>query len=322
MTIYNDVVEAIGNTPLIKLKRASEATGCTILGKAEFMNPGQSVKDRAGKWMILEAEKRGDLKPGGLVLEATAGNTGIGLAVVASARGYRTLIVIPETQSQEKKDMLLLCGATFFSYLAIGVVTPLQLAFLISLHQTTAFGVVAITGFAANLVAIPVWARIAQRLGKQRSWALGMAVTLLAAPVFYVVLPLAGALPAILLSGLVAGVAPVILFMPYSALGDVIDYDEMRSGTNHAASFSALLLVVIRLTATVGGPAGFYMLAAFRYSMTGANTAAAVLGLHIAYFGLPALCTAIAIPCALAYPLDARRAAIVRNRLERRRGST
>jgi cysteine synthase len=111
MTIHQDVVEAIGNTPLIKLKQASEQTGCTILGKAEFMNPGQSVKDRAGKWMILEAEKRGDLKPGGLVLEATAGNTGIGLAIVASARGYRTLIVIPETQSQEKKDMLRLCGA-------------------------------------------------------------------------------------------------------------------------------------------------------------------------------------------------------------------
>jgi cysteine synthase A len=111
MIIKNDVIEAIGNTPLIKLKRASEATGCTILGKAEFMNPGQSVKDRAGKWMILEAEKRGELAPGGLVVEATAGNTGIGLAVVASARGYRTLIVIPETQSQEKKDMLRLCGA-------------------------------------------------------------------------------------------------------------------------------------------------------------------------------------------------------------------
>src|SRR4029079_13631160 len=107
----NDVVQAIGNTPLIKLKRASELTGCTILGKAEFMNPGQSVKDRAGKWMILEAEKRGDLKPGGLVVESTAGNTGIGLAVVASARGYRTLILIPNTQSQEKKDMLRLCGA-------------------------------------------------------------------------------------------------------------------------------------------------------------------------------------------------------------------
>ena len=111
MIIKNDIIEAIGNTPLIKLKRASEATGCTILGKAEFMNPGQSVKDRAGKWMILEAEKRGELAPGGLVVEATAGNTGIGLAVVASARGYRTLIVIPETQSQEKKDMLRLCGA-------------------------------------------------------------------------------------------------------------------------------------------------------------------------------------------------------------------
>ncbi|MEH2534126.1 cysteine synthase A [Bradyrhizobium sp. AZCC 1588] len=111
MAFNKDIIEAIGNTPLIKLKHASEATGCTILGKAEFMNPGQSVKDRAGKWMILEAEKRGDLKPGGLVVESTAGNTGIGLAVVASARGYRTLILIPETQSQEKKDMLRLCGA-------------------------------------------------------------------------------------------------------------------------------------------------------------------------------------------------------------------
>jgi cysteine synthase A len=111
MHINNDVVEAIGNTPLIKLKRASEMTGCTILGKAEFMNPGQSVKDRPGKQMILEAEKRGDLKPGGLVVEGTAGNTGIGLAIVAGARGYRTIIVIPDTQSQEKKDTLRLCGA-------------------------------------------------------------------------------------------------------------------------------------------------------------------------------------------------------------------
>jgi cysteine synthase A len=124
MTLYNDVVEAIGNTPLIKLKRASEATGCTILGKAEFMNPGQSVKDRAGKWMILEAEKRGELKPGGLVLEATAGNTGIGLAVVASARGYRTMILIPKTQSQEKKDMLRLYGAELIEVPALPYSNP------------------------------------------------------------------------------------------------------------------------------------------------------------------------------------------------------
>jgi cysteine synthase A len=124
MNINNDVVEAIGNTPLIKLKRASEETGCNILGKAEFMNPGQSVKDRAGKWMILGAEKRGDLKPGGLVLEATAGNTGIGLAVVASARGYRTLIVIPDTQSQEKKDTLRLCGAELLEVPALPYSNP------------------------------------------------------------------------------------------------------------------------------------------------------------------------------------------------------
>lgn len=124
MTIHKDVVSAIGNTPLIKLKHASELTGCEILGKAEFMNPGQSVKDRAGKQMILEAEKRGDLKPGGLVVEGTAGNTGIGLAVVASARGYRTLIVIPETQSQEKKDMLRLCGAELVEVPALPYANP------------------------------------------------------------------------------------------------------------------------------------------------------------------------------------------------------
>src|SRR3974377_600855 len=124
MTVYRDVIEAIGNTPLIKLKRASEATGCTVLGKAEFMNPGQSVKDRAGKWSTLEACKRGELRPGGLVVESTAGNTGIGLALVASARGYRTLIVIPDTQSQEKKDMLRLCGAELVEVPALPYANP------------------------------------------------------------------------------------------------------------------------------------------------------------------------------------------------------
>jgi cysteine synthase A len=102
---------AIGNTPLIQLKKASEATGCTILGKAEFLNPGGSVKDRAALFIVLDAESRGILEPGGVIVEGTAGNTGIGLALVGNARGYRTVIVIPETQSQEKKDMLRLCGA-------------------------------------------------------------------------------------------------------------------------------------------------------------------------------------------------------------------
>ncbi|WP_458761039.1 cysteine synthase A [Afipia sp. TerB] len=124
MQIHKDVVEAIGNTPLIKLKRASEMTGCEILGKAEFMNPGQSVKDRAGKQMILEAEKRGELRPGGLVVESTAGNTGIGLALVAGARGYRTIIVIPETQSQEKKDVLRLFGAELVEVPALPYSNP------------------------------------------------------------------------------------------------------------------------------------------------------------------------------------------------------
>ena len=112
MDVKATVVDAIGNTPLIRLSQASEVTGCTIYGKAEFMNPGQSVKDRAARQMILAAEKRGDLKPGGLIVESTAGNTGIGLALVAAARGYRTIIVIPETQSEEKKQALRLAGAT------------------------------------------------------------------------------------------------------------------------------------------------------------------------------------------------------------------
>ena len=111
MSVSASVVDAIGNTPLIRLKALSEETGCEIFGKAEFMNPGQSVKDRPARQMILEAEARGDLKPGGVIVEGTAGNTGIGLALVASARGYRTVIVIPETQTQEKKDMLRMCGA-------------------------------------------------------------------------------------------------------------------------------------------------------------------------------------------------------------------
>ena len=124
MSIRTDLIDAIGNTPLIKLKHASELTGCTILGKAEFMNPGQSVKDRAGRQIILEAEKRGELKAGGLVVEGTAGNTGIGLAVVANTRGYRTLIVIPDTQSQEKKDMLRLCGAELIEVPAVAYSNP------------------------------------------------------------------------------------------------------------------------------------------------------------------------------------------------------
>src|ERR1700726_961463 len=111
MDIRDGFIGSVGNTPLIKLRRASEETGCNILGKAEFLNPGGSVKDRAGLYIIKDAEERGLLKPGGVIVEGTAGNTGIGLALVANARGYRSVIVMPDTQSQEKKDMLQLCGA-------------------------------------------------------------------------------------------------------------------------------------------------------------------------------------------------------------------
>lgn len=110
MTVRSNLIDAIGNTPLIKLRAASAATGCTILGKAEFMNPGQSVKDRAAKFIIEDAIAKGQLREGGTIVEGTAGNTGIGIGLVANAMGFKTVIVMPETQSQEKKDMLRLIG--------------------------------------------------------------------------------------------------------------------------------------------------------------------------------------------------------------------
>jgi cysteine synthase len=128
MDIKPDVIAAIGNTPLIKLKRASEVTGCTILGKAEFMNPGQSVKDRAALFIIKDAIAKGQLRPGGTIVEGTAGNTGIGLAVVANAMGFKTVIVIPVTQSQEKKDTLRLLGAELVEVPAVAYKNPNNLA--------------------------------------------------------------------------------------------------------------------------------------------------------------------------------------------------
>lgn len=124
MDIKKDIVEAIGNTPLIRLHRLSEETGCEILGKAEWLNPGMSVKDRAAKFMVLDAEERGVLRPGGVIVEGTAGNTGIGLALVGRARGYRVVIVIPETQSTEKKDMLRLAGAELVQVPAVPFANP------------------------------------------------------------------------------------------------------------------------------------------------------------------------------------------------------
>ncbi len=124
MPALPSVLDAIGNTPLIRLKGASQATGCTILGKAEFLNPGQSVKDRAALSIIRHAERTGVLRPGGVIVEGTAGNTGIGLALVAQALGYRTVIVIPETQSQEKKDALRLLGAELVEVPAVPYRNP------------------------------------------------------------------------------------------------------------------------------------------------------------------------------------------------------
>ena len=124
MIVASNVTAAVGNTPLIRLHRASEATGCTILGKAEFMNPGQSVKDRAAKQIIADAIARGALRPGGTIVEGTAGNTGIGLTLIGAAQGYRSVIVIPETQSQEKKDTLRLLGAELVEVPAVPYKNP------------------------------------------------------------------------------------------------------------------------------------------------------------------------------------------------------
>jgi len=124
MHIHRGITDAIGHTPLIKLNRASEATGCAILGKAEFMNPGQSVKDRAALFIIEDAVKHGRLRPGGVIVEGTAGNTGIGLALVGNAMGFRSVIVIPDTQSQEKKDALRLCGAELIEVPAVPYSNP------------------------------------------------------------------------------------------------------------------------------------------------------------------------------------------------------
>ncbi|MBN9490133.1 MAG: cysteine synthase A [Alphaproteobacteria bacterium] len=124
MNVRSGFIESIGNTPLIKLRAASEATGCDIYGKAEFLNPGGSIKDRAALAIIQDAEKRGQLRPGGVIVEGTAGNTGIGIALVANARGYRSVIVMPETQSQEKKDMLKLCGAELILVPAVPYANP------------------------------------------------------------------------------------------------------------------------------------------------------------------------------------------------------
>jgi len=124
MTVKPDVLAAIGGTPLIKLRHASEQTGCTILGKAEFMNPGQSVKDRAALAIVQDAVRRGVLRPGGVIVEGTAGNTGIGLALVGNALGFRTIIVIPDTQSQEKKDMIRLAGAELIEVPAVPYANP------------------------------------------------------------------------------------------------------------------------------------------------------------------------------------------------------
>ena len=164
MDIRDGFVDSIGNTPLIKLRKASEETGCTILGKAEFLNPGGAVKDRAAKYIILDAEERGDLRPGGVIVEGTAGNTGIGLALVGNARGYRTVIIIPETQSQEKKDMLRLCGAQLIEVPAVPFKDPNNYV-----HQAERRAAEMAETEAGGVLYANQWDNTSNRLGHYRS---------------------------------------------------------------------------------------------------------------------------------------------------------
>jgi cysteine synthase len=162
--VRDGFVDSIGNTPLIRLRKASELTGCTILGKAEFLNPGGSVKDRAARYIILDAEERGDLQPGGVVVEGTAGNTGIGLALVGNARGYRTVIFIPETQSREKKDMLRLCGAELREVPAVSFKDPNHYV-----HQAERYAAELAKTEAAGVLYANQWDNLSNRTGHERS---------------------------------------------------------------------------------------------------------------------------------------------------------
>jgi len=162
--IKDGFTDSVGNTPLIKLRKASEATGCTILGKAEFLNPGGSVKDRAAKYIILDAEQRGDLQPGGVVVEGTAGNTGIGLAMVGNARGYRTVIFMPATQSQEKKDMLRLCGVELHCVPAVPFKNPDHYV-----HQAERYATELSKSEPAGVLYANQWDNLSNREGHVRS---------------------------------------------------------------------------------------------------------------------------------------------------------
>jgi cysteine synthase A len=164
LDLRQDFTDAIGRTPLIRLRRASEETGCTILGKAEFLNPGGSVKDRAAKYIILDAEEKGELERGGVIVEGTAGNTGIGLALVGNARGYRTVIFIPDTQSQEKKDMLRLCGAELREVPAVPYKNPDNYV-----HQAARYAAELAKTEPRGVLYANQWDNLSNRRGHERS---------------------------------------------------------------------------------------------------------------------------------------------------------
>lgn len=208
-------------------------------------------------------------------------------------------------------------AATFCSYVAYSIVLTLQLAFLASVGLVRDYGLVVITTTAAGVAALPAWSVVERRIGQRVGWSIGLAVSIASAPLYFILLPFTGELAAIVVSGAVFGSASIVQFMPYSVVGDVIDYDQLRSRHSHAANYSAILLVVIRLTTAVGGAIAFYVLALYHFKIGTSNALPAQRGMLLVFFGLPALFNALALVIAFFYPLSERRHAIVVKRLMR-----
>jgi Na+/melibiose symporter-like transporter len=209
-------------------------------------------------------------------------------------------------------------AATFFSYVGFSLVLSLQLPFLASLGLAKQYGIVVIVSYGTAIVCMPLWTALAARAGKKRTWLLGLAATLLSPALYFALRSRFDQQTAVIVSSVVLNAASVVQFMPYSVLGDVIDYDELRSGVNRAASYTSLLLLVIRLTTAVAGAVAFALLARFGFRIGAPNGPAAQNGMLLVFLGLPALCSALALASAALYPLTARRHALIVEQLRAR----
>jgi glycoside/pentoside/hexuronide:cation symporter, GPH family len=219
------------------------------------------------------------------------------------------------------KPMRLLGGAIVFSFLGNIIPSTLALQFLASVGLTSSFSVVTIAALTLSIVSIPVWLKLTYRLGKHGFWVLGLAITLTSFPAYFVIAHFFGTLAGYVVSAILFTLpsAQMLAAIPYSMMGDVIDYDELKTGTNHSANYSAIVLLVIRLQAAIGGSLAFFLLSAFHFNVHAVSRTVLQPAMIVANFVAPALCVLIAIIFAAAYPIDARRQSIIRRRLERRR---